>query len=145
MGLRGRKSPNAGGYGHVTAKGYRRVTVWIGGRRRQKMEHVLVWERVNGPIPKGYELHHKNDNKLDNRVENLELVDDLTHKRIHSGCEMRDGEWWKPCCKCKEMQPVSTCYYTRKDGISPWCKRCCIRNAVENKRRRRSASHTSNY
>jgi hypothetical protein len=32
----------------------------------------------------------------------------------------------------------------RRDGISPWCRPCCIRNAVENKRKRKAA-RPSNY
>ena len=51
-------------------------------------------------------------------------------------CKLRDGEWWKPCCKCGSMQHIDF-YYKRKDGVSPWCKECCKRNATENKRRRR--------
>ncbi len=69
-------------------------------------------------------------------IENLELVSPLAHKRLHSGCEWRAGEWWKPCCNCGTFHPASH-YYKRKDGISPWCRPCCIRNATKNKRKRR--------
>ena len=41
----------------------------------------------------GHQIHHKDGNKLNNNISNLELVDTLTHKRIHSGCELRNGEW----------------------------------------------------
>ena len=40
--------------------------------------HRVVWESVNGtPIPDGYEINHINENKEDNRFENLNL---MTHK-----------------------------------------------------------------
>lgn len=39
--------------------------------------HRLVWEAFNGPIPEGYEVNHMNEDKSDNRIENLNL---LTHK-----------------------------------------------------------------
>ena len=55
--------------GHVTRFGYRRILV--PGTRRLVMEHVLVWEQHYGPVPEGYELHHINGDKLDNRIENL--------------------------------------------------------------------------
>lgn len=40
--------------------------------------HRAVWEAFNGPIPKGLEVNHKNLNRADNRLENLELV---THQQ----------------------------------------------------------------
>jgi len=127
---RGKISQAIGGYGNITRKGYRRI--WDTGERRFKMEHIVVWEKHNGKIPEGYSIHHKDGNKLNNNITNLELVKALTHKRIHSGCKLINGEWWKPCRKCGEIQRIDN-YYKRKVGISPWCKICCIRNAVENK------------
>jgi len=70
MGRRGRKSTAPGGYGSITAQGYRQIL--HDGRRR--MEHRVVWEENNGPVPDGYRLHHLNGDRLDNRLENLTLV-----------------------------------------------------------------------
>lgn len=43
-----------------------------------------VWEQNFGKIPTGMIIHHKNKNKLDNRIKNLELVTFTTHNRIHA-------------------------------------------------------------
>jgi len=37
-------------------------------------EHRVIWTMVNGPIPSGLEVNHKDENKSNNRIENLELV-----------------------------------------------------------------------
>jgi len=101
------------------------------------MEHVVVWERVHGVVPTGFDVHHRDADKLNNRLDNLELLSKLDHKREHSGCEMRHGEWWKPCTNCGAWN-LAASHYKRIDGISPWCRRCCITNAIENKRKRKA-------
>ena len=119
-----------------TPKGYIRRYDKISGRPR--MEHNIVWEQHNGPIPTGFQVHHINHIKNDNRIENLELLTPLEHKRLHSGCYKNDkGEWIKPCRLCGTHKSIETEYYKRKDGISPWCRECCITNAIRNKQKRK--------
>lgn len=43
--------------------------------------HQLVWECVNGKIPPGHEINHKNGIKTDNRIVNLEAVDRTANMR----------------------------------------------------------------
>lgn len=127
--------------GYVTKFGYRRVRVR--GSRRLVMEHRLVWESANGPIPSGMEIHHVNRNKLDNRLENLRLVTRIEHKRRHSGCQLRDGVWWKQCRVCEEFKPIAAFYgYPGKSGVMGLCKPCCVTAAAESKKRRRDRSLT---
>ena len=124
--------------GYITKHGYRRVRV--PGERRLRMEHVLVWEEHYGPVPEGKELHHVNGDKLHNRIENLQLATRLEHKRIHSGCELRNGVWRKRCRTCGVFNPVTDFYqYPGRNGVMGVCKRCQIRLAVEYRRKRRRA------
>jgi hypothetical protein len=39
-----------------------------------KQAHRIIWEYVNGSIPKGYHIDHINGIKNDNRIENLRLL-----------------------------------------------------------------------
>ena len=48
------------------------------------MLHNYNWEKINGKIPKGYEIHHIDLNKLNNNIENLKLVTPSEHTKIHS-------------------------------------------------------------
>lgn len=48
-------------------------------------EHIMVWENHNGrKLPSGFHIHHKNGNKLDNRIINLELISAREHHRLHT-------------------------------------------------------------
>lgn len=69
-------APAGSGYVHG---GYRRVT--INGRR--VMEHRLIWESVHGPIPPDHDIHHKNGNRSDNSIENLECIQSPEHSHQH--------------------------------------------------------------
>ena len=131
---RGKISSAPQGYGYITRKGYHRV--WDTKQKRYRFEHNIIWEKCYGEIPKGMQVHHIDGNKQNNDISNLKLVDSLTHKRMHSGCVEKNGVLYKPCRKCGVFKPITE-YYKRKDGISPWCKECCIKNAVENKKRRK--------
>lgn len=61
------------------ATGYRVTTV--GGTRDG--EHRHVWRQANGPIPRGFVVHHRNEDKTDNRLDNLELMTRAEHARLH--------------------------------------------------------------
>jgi len=123
--------------GTVTEYGYRRIRC-TGGKFR--FEHVIVWELHFGPVPPGFEIHHVNGDKLDNRIENLKVLSRLEHKRIHSGCYRVGDRWLKRCTRCKWLRPVDTDFYVYpgKGGVKSICRRCHINNVVEAKKRRRA-------
>ena len=77
-----RKSRDAAGR-YKTPAGYWMLR-WIedGGYRFQ-FEHRRVWENANGPVPAGFVVHHINGDKSDNRLENLRLMRDGSHKSLH--------------------------------------------------------------
>lgn len=46
--------------------------------------HRQIWIDNKGEIPKGYIIHHKDNNPLNNEIENLELMLHGDHTKIHS-------------------------------------------------------------
>ena len=46
-------------------------------------EHRLVWIKAHGPIPPGYEIHHRDGNPRNNKLENLIMLTKSAHKKEH--------------------------------------------------------------
>ena len=46
--------------------------------------HRMIWEQDVGPIPEGFDVHHKDGNKLNNLLENLECLSKSDHVRLHA-------------------------------------------------------------
>lgn len=59
-------------------KGYAVVRLCRNAKYTHKTVHRMMWEAFNGPISGRLEINHKNLNRSDNRLENLELV---THQQ----------------------------------------------------------------
>jgi hypothetical protein len=103
------------------SKGYPCILV---GKKEVRL-HVFVWERVNGEKPKGFDIHHKNGNKKDFKLENLEALSSSDHKRVHAGWVRQNGEWIaKQCNKCKRILPLDQFYPRKGKTPTALCKPC---------------------
>lgn len=122
-------------------KGY--PTIFINGKNIKL--HVYIWEKANGEKPKGMQLHHIDFDKGNHKLENLELVNQSNHFKIHAGWQKSlDGSMWilKPCKDCKQLLPLDK-FYQRK-GLTPSnrCMKCSAvyfqeRNTQEYKAKRK--------
>ena len=59
--------------------------------------HRLEWVKHNGKIPKGYIIHHKDENKCNWNIENLEIIKRSDHvikhqHNLHNETTRRFGE-----------------------------------------------------
>lgn len=79
----------------IASNGYVKVRVGrthpLADTRGYAYEHLVVWVSAGNPRPTGsLTLHHRNGDRTDNRLENLEPIDRATHAQLHSQSRPRD-------------------------------------------------------
>lgn len=63
---------------------------WISSECPKIRAHVFVWEWHHGERPKGLHVHHKDHDKSNNKIENLELIGAAEHLQEHMTPERRE-------------------------------------------------------
>ncbi len=103
-------------------------------------EHILVVEKILGKhLPPKSKIHHINENKTDNRPQNLVLCQDnayhlFLHKRIKALRACGHTSWLK-CWVCKQYDdPLNM--YVNKNRVGAF-HRSCINNYSKNLRKRK--------
>ena len=95
-----------------------------GGRTRHA--HRVKMERhIGRKLLPTEDVHHKNGNKLDNRIENLEIMLHSEHSRMHNSyAENNDST--KLCPQCGLVKPRAGFHRNsgRRDGLGVYCKPC---------------------
>ena len=56
----------------INVDGY--IEIKVAEPNRWRLKHRVIWEQVNGAIPKGFNVQFKNHNRQDCRIENLYLI-----------------------------------------------------------------------
>lgn len=64
--------------------------------------HRAIWIFHNGPIPVGLDVHHEDEDKDNNRIENYRLLPKPAHSSLHSAQRARDN----PAAARKHMLEV---------------------------------------
>jgi len=107
--------------------GYRQFkTFENGGVTTPYYVHRFVWEYFNGEIPQGLEINHINEDKSDNRLENLELVTKKQNirKRSYNKLSM-------DACKAIREKYIDRSGYTLEKLAKEYdCHPTTIRNCI---------------
>lgn len=110
--------------------------------------HRKVWHDTAGPIPGGYVVHHKDGDKANNSIENLECISDAEHRKRHAQDSWRFGKiphnkgkqavkWVSVVCvACGKMFDKKPCDFrkTLKRGWAHCCSKVCA-SVIRNRKR----------
>ena len=55
-----------------------------------KKYHHYIWEQKYGRIFEGFVIHHKNFDRLNNRIENLQMMSKYEHSKLHNKMRKRE-------------------------------------------------------
>ncbi|MGV9141386.1 MAG: HNH endonuclease signature motif containing protein [Promethearchaeota archaeon] len=77
-----------------------------------KFLHRAIWEFYNGKIPEGYTIHHKDGNKSNNELSNLQLLSYKEHSKKHWTRERanKQKEW------INKIRPLTKEWHRSEEG-----------------------------
>ncbi|HET6457263.1 MAG TPA: HNH endonuclease signature motif containing protein [Nitrosopumilaceae archaeon] len=110
---------------HFNRKFYqdKKTKYWISTDYPRIRAHRWVWVNIHGNIPKGYHIHHKNEDRSDNTIENLELIEQSRHFRHHYNDEKR--EWSRKWTD--NIRPLTKAWHASEEGRA-WHKLHAIKS-----------------
>ena len=83
-------------------RGYKYFTV----NGKNTREHIIIAERALGrPLPRNVDVHHVDENRLNNAPSNLVICSRKYHKLLHTrmNAYKASGHWdWRKCPYCKQ-------------------------------------------
>ncbi len=78
--------------------------------------HRDVWKYYNCEIPKGYEVHHKDHDKDNNDISNLQLMKKSEHSRLHGEELTEEEREWRRKNLIKNARPVASEWHKSEEG-----------------------------
>lgn len=73
----------------LTAKNYKRISLSKNNKKKSYLVHCLVYTAFYGEIPLNYEVNHKDYNRTNNNLNNLELLTHEDNVRYSKGMKIK--------------------------------------------------------
>lgn len=86
---------------------------WISTTCPKIRAHVWVWQNNNGHNKKGFHIHHKDENKSNNDISNLEQITVKEHVAKHK-CEKRAA---KNRIHIDNIRPLTKAWHASNEGL----------------------------
>lgn len=86
---------------------------WISTTIPKIRAHVWVWKNHHGEIPNAHHIHHKDHNKSNNSIDNLELILAHKHLSMHSNLQEnieRSRQW------AEKIRPLTKAWHSSDAG-----------------------------
>lgn len=110
---------------------------------------IVWWVYTGEVIPSGCEwnIHHKNHNRADDRIENLEKIKHSDHTHHHHGYKGEGVTWaTKKCTHCREEFKIDVVRFKDKSspGRGKFCSQECYHSHPKNHYKLHDRSHCVN-
>jgi hypothetical protein len=93
--------------------------------------HKQVWEDHHGPVPKGYHIHHIDENLFNNNINNLEILESGQHiSNHHRNIPINHGQrsGYQRGCRCDACKIGNKKYYMQRYAETKLLKRLTLQN-----------------
>jgi len=79
--------------------------------------HRAIWEHHNGEIPERFEIHHIDENTLNNSIDNLECIHQTPHQSVHAKAWFADpdNKAWSDK-HLEEIRPLTKKWHASEEG-----------------------------
>lgn len=98
----------------------------------RKYLHQMVWITERGPIPRGYEIHHKDFNRENNDISNLDCISSEEHRKLHADVLTEENKQWRKENLAKNARPKASEWHKSEEG-KEWHRQHIIKQHTEGK------------
>lgn len=101
--------------------------------------HRAVWRKANGPIPPGYDIHHRDENRRHNDLDNLVCLPHGDHKALHlASTPIPRLDWSTRPAVDIACSGCGVAVQRKRRNAKPTCAKCASKRAEAARQSQRS-------